>query len=114
MTIREASSCTMRKELLLCESEFKTATTQCVCCADKRPLKSDSEDDPKNHTLTETVVPIVRQAEAIIARAPVISWDVDALVDTAAVVLSRTLVHVYREKTEKRILEPVLGVWNRF
>lgn len=37
------------------------------------------------------------QAEAIIARAPVISWDVNALVDTAAVVVSCTLVHICRE-----------------
>lgn len=68
--------------------------TQCACCADKGPLKSDSGDDPKNHALTETVVPVVRQAEAIVARAPVISWDVDALVDTATIVLSRTLIHI--------------------
>lgn len=101
MTIREVSLCTMRKELLLCKSEFKTDTTQCACCADKGLLKSDSGEDckkkwkqKKNITLTETIVSIVCQAEAIIARAPVISWDVDALVDTAAVVLSRTLVHV--------------------
>lgn len=34
------------------------------------------------------------QAEAIVARAPVISWDVDALVDTAAIVLGRALIHI--------------------
>lgn len=35
------------------------------------------------------------QAEAIIACAPVISWDVDALVDAATVVFSRTLVDIF-------------------
>lgn len=39
------------------------------------------------------------QAEAIIACAPVISWDVNALVDTAAVVVSCTLVDICREMT---------------
>lgn len=88
MSICEASLCTMRKELLPCESEFKSATWNSMC------LSLFKSDDPKNHTLTKTVVPVVRQAEAIVARAPVISRDVDALVDAAAVVLSRTLVHV--------------------
>lgn len=48
----------------------------------------------KHHILTETVVSVMCQAEAVVARAPVISWDVDALVDTAAVVLGRALIHI--------------------
>lgn len=47
--------------------------------------------------LTETVVPIVGQTETVVACAPVISWDVDALMDTASVVLSRALIDICRE-----------------
>lgn len=43
----------------------------------------------------ETVVSIVCQAEAVVTRAPVISRDVDALVDAAAVVFGRTLVNIF-------------------
>lgn len=42
------------------------------------------------------------QAEAIVASAPVISWDVNALVDTAAVIFSRTLVHICREREKNK------------
>lgn len=45
----------------------------------------------------------MRQAKAIIARAPVISRDVDALVDTAAVVLGRALVHIYEREREMTV-----------
>lgn len=43
----------------------------------------------------ETIVPIMRQAKAVVARAPVISRDVDALVDAAAIVFSCTLVDIF-------------------
>ncbi len=43
------------------------------------------------------------QAEAIIACAPVISGDVDALMDTATVVFSRALVDICREKIHKGV-----------
>lgn len=43
------------------------------------------------------------QAEAIIARAPVISWDVDALMNAAAVVFSCALVYICGEKKEKDV-----------
>lgn len=48
-------------------------------------------------TLTQTVVPVVCQAKTIVASASVISWDVDALVDAAAVILRRTLVYICRD-----------------
>lgn len=37
--------------------------------------------------LTQTVVSIVGQHEAVEAGAPVVPWDIDALVDTAPVVV---------------------------
>lgn len=48
-------------------------------------------------------MPIVCQAEAVIACAPVISWDVDALVDAASVVFSCTLVNICREDAKETI-----------
>lgn len=51
------------------------------------------------YTLTKTIVPIMRQAKAVVARAPVISRDVDALVDAAAIVFSCTLVDICRKMT---------------
>lgn len=53
------------------------------------------------HTLTEAIVPIMCQAEAIVACAPVISRDVDALVDAAAVVLGGTLVNIWKKKKKQ-------------
>lgn len=53
--------------------------------------------------LTETVVAIVRQAEAIVARAPVVSWDVDALVDAASIVFGYTFVYICREKVQRNL-----------
>ena len=45
-----------------------------------------------SHTLTKAVVSVVCQPEAVIAYAPVVPRDVDAVMDTATVVLTRTLV----------------------
>lgn len=63
--------------------------------------KATHKDTSNTHTytLTETIVPIMRQAKAVIARAPVISRDVDALVDAAAIVFSCTLVDICRKTT---------------
>lgn len=44
--------------------------------------------------LTQTVVSIMGQHEAIVAGAPVVPRDVDAFMDTAAVVVVLTFVHV--------------------
>lgn len=50
-------------------------------------------------SLTQAVVSIVCQHEAIKAGAPVVPWDVDALVDTApVVVVILTLVNVCKTK----------------
>lgn len=43
------------------------------------------------------------QAEAVVARAPVVSRDVDALVDTTAIVFGYTFVHICREKTQQNV-----------
>lgn len=49
--------------------------------------------------LTQTVVSIVCQHEAIKAGAPVVAWDVDALMDTASVVVViLTLVDVCKTR----------------
>lgn len=63
--------------------------------------KATHKDTSNTHTytLTETIVPVMRQAKAVVARAPVISRDVDALVDAAAVVFSCTLVDICRKMT---------------
>lgn len=45
----------------------------------------------------------MRQAEAIIARAPVVSWDVDALMDAASVVFGYTFVYICREKAQQNL-----------
>lgn len=52
------------------------------------------------HTLTQAVVAVVCKAEAVVARAPVVPWDVDALVNTSSVIIARALVDVCIE-TEK-------------
>lgn len=44
--------------------------------------------------LTQTVVSIVGQHEAVVAGAPVVSRDVDAFVDTSPIVVVLTFVHV--------------------
>lgn len=44
--------------------------------------------------LTQTVVAIVGQHEAIVAGTPVVSRDVDAFVDTSPIVVVLTFVHV--------------------
>lgn len=53
--------------------------------------------------LTQTVVSIMRQAEAVVARAPVVSWDVDALMDAASIVLGYTFVYICREKVQQNL-----------
>lgn len=45
-------------------------------------------------TQTQAVVSIVGQHEAVVARAPVVARDVDALMDTASRVIIVALVHV--------------------
>lgn len=47
-------------------------------------------------SLTQAVVAIVRQAEAVVAGAAVVAGDVDALVHAARVVLPLTLINVCR------------------
>lgn len=44
--------------------------------------------------LTQTVVSIVGQHEAIVAGTPVVSRDVDAFVDTSSIVVVLTFIHV--------------------
>lgn len=44
---------------------------------------------------------VVREAEAVVARAPVVPRDVDALVDTSSVIIGRALIDVCSE-TQKR------------
>lgn len=53
--------------------------------------------------LTQTVVAIVCQAEAVVARAPVIPRDVHALVDAAAVVFGCTLIDICRETIRRAV-----------
>lgn len=43
----------------------------------------------------EAVMPIIREHEPVVARAPVVPGDVDAVVHTATVVVVLTLVHVF-------------------
>lgn len=45
----------------------------------------------------------MRQAEAVVARAPVVSWDVDALMDAASIVLGYTFVYICREKAQQNM-----------
>lgn len=45
----------------------------------------------------------MRQAEAVVARAPVVSWDVDALMDAASIVLGDTFVYICREKVQQNL-----------
>lgn len=52
---------------------------------------------------------IVRQAEAVVARAPIVSGDVDALVDAAAIVFGHTFIYICREKVQKRNWGPVVS-----
>lgn len=44
--------------------------------------------------LTHAVVSIVGQHESIVAGAPIVPWYVDAFMDTAAIVVVLTLIHV--------------------
>lgn len=44
--------------------------------------------------LTQAVVAIVSQHEAIVASAAIISWDVEALVDTAPIEVIVTFINV--------------------
>lgn len=91
-----------RKQPLLSESEFLSGAWRGMFLPDKgQETHTHSRQGAKHHILTETVVSIMCQAEAIIACAPVISRDVDALVDTAAVVLGRALVHIYERERER-------------
>lgn len=45
----------------------------------------------------------MRQAEAVVARAPVVSWDVDALMDAASIVFGYTFVYICREKEQQNL-----------
>lgn len=45
----------------------------------------------------------MRQAEAVVACAPVISWDVDALMDAASIVFGYTFVYICREKVQQNL-----------
>lgn len=47
-----------------------------------------------NTFLTQTVVAIVGQHKAIVARAAVISWNVETLVDTTAIEVIITFINV--------------------
>lgn len=73
--------------------EPKKKTYKHLCT--QTPANRQSEN--VGPTLTQTVVPVVCQAKTIVASASVISWDVDALVDAAAVILRRTLVYICRD-----------------
>lgn len=53
--------------------------------------------------LTQTVVSIMCQAEAVVARAPVVSWDVDALVDTPSIVFGHAFVYICRENMQQNV-----------
>lgn len=46
---------------------------------------------------------VVSQAEPVVARAPVVSWDVDALVDTTSIVFGHTFVYICREKMQDNV-----------
>lgn len=46
---------------------------------------------------------VVCQAEAVVARAPVVSWDVDALVDTPSIVFGHTFIYICREKMQENV-----------
>lgn len=46
---------------------------------------------------------VVSQAEPVVARAPVVSWDVDALVDTTSIVFGHTFVYICREKMQENV-----------
>lgn len=46
-------------------------------------------------SLTQTVVPIICQHEAIIAHTPVVSRNVDAVVHTTTIVVIVTFIHIY-------------------
>lgn len=68
----------------------------------------NAQDFPDN--LTQTVVSIVCQAEAVVARAPVVSWDVDALVDTPSIVFGHAFVYICRENMQQNV--KVSNFWN--
>lgn len=45
----------------------------------------------------------MRQAEAVVARAPIVSWDVDALMHAASIVFGYTFVYICREKAQQNM-----------
>lgn len=57
----------------------------------------------EKRSLTQAVVSVVSQAEPVVARAPVVSWDVDALVDTTSIVFGHTFVYICREKMQENV-----------
>lgn len=57
----------------------------------------------EKRSLTQAVVSVVSQAEPVVARAPVVTWDVDALVDTTSVVFGHTFVYICREKMQENV-----------
>lgn len=57
-----------------------------------RPVKALQR--PALAGLTQTVVSIVGQHEAIVAGTPVVSRDVDAFMDTSAIVVVLAFIHV--------------------
>lgn len=48
--------------------------------------------------LTQAVVSIVGEHEAVVAGAPVVPWYVDAFMDTAPVVIILTLIRVWKRR----------------
>lgn len=64
-----------------------------VLCVEMNRVFLVVEKNPTTH-LTQTVVSIVCQIEAIIASAAIIPWYIVALVYTAAIVLQVTLINV--------------------
>lgn len=57
-----------------------------------RPVKAPQR--PALAGLTQTVVSVVGQHEAIVAGTPVVSRNVDAFMDTSAIVVVLTFIHV--------------------
>lgn len=57
-----------------------------------RPVKALQR--PALAGLTQTVVSVVGQHEAIVAGTPVVSRDVDAFMDTSAIVVILAFIHV--------------------
>lgn len=74
-----------------------------------RTQTSTASDLNDQKGLTQTVVSIVGQHEAIVAGTPVVSRDVDAFMDASAVVVILTFIHVWKVAKVK-VISPDL-VW---